>query len=135
MSEASQTSLNLTRRAILAYQAGHPETARELLAEAIQDDPQNELAWLWLAALAHTNHDKRYCLERALEINPKGPARDALVALGDVTPTVPTYVAGADQLPRPDEIMFILAMGTGPRVHDRAGGLKASEIKGEDGQR
>ncbi|MFN8484488.1 MAG: ABC transporter substrate-binding protein [Anaerolineae bacterium] len=107
MSEASQTSLNLTRRAILAYQAGHPETARELLAEAIQDDPQNELAWLWLAALAHTNHDKRYCLERALEINPKGPARDALVALGDVTPTVPTYVAGADQLPRPDEIMDV----------------------------
>ncbi|MFN8475879.1 MAG: ABC transporter substrate-binding protein [Anaerolineae bacterium] len=107
MSDASQTSLNLTRRAILAYQSGHPETARELLAEAIQDDPQNELAWLWLAALAHSNHDKRYCLERALEINPKGPARDALVALGDVTPTVPTYVADADQLPRPAEIMDV----------------------------
>ncbi len=42
---------------------------------------------------------------------------------------------GINDAPRPDEIMFILAMGTGPRVHDRAGGLKASEIKGEDGQR
>jgi len=26
-------------------------------------------------------------------------------------------------------------MGTGARVHDRAGGLKANEIKGEDGNR
>jgi len=37
--------------------------------------------------------------------------------------------------PRPDEIVFILAMAMGPRVHARAGGLAASEIKGEDGQR
>jgi hypothetical protein len=40
---------------------------------------------------------------------------------------------GINDAPRPDELIFILAMGTGPRVHDRAGGLKASEIKGEDG--
>ncbi len=117
MSDASQISLNLTRRAILAFQSGHPETARELLAEAIQKDSQNELAWLWLAALAHTNHDKRYCLERALEINPKGPARDALVALGDVEPTVPTYVADVDQLPRPAEIMNVQEKKV--RVRDR----------------
>jgi hypothetical protein len=37
--------------------------------------------------------------------------------------------------PRPDEIVYILAMTDGPRVHARVGGLKASEIKGEDGQR
>jgi len=37
--------------------------------------------------------------------------------------------------PRPDEIVFVLAMTNGPRVHHRAGGLKASEIKGDDGQR
>jgi len=42
---------------------------------------------------------------------------------------------GIPDAPKPYEIVFILAMGTGPRVHDRAGGLKASEIKGEDGQR
>ncbi len=46
-----------------------------------------------------------------------------------------TIEVGINDAPKPDEIMFILAMGTGPRVHDRAGGLKASEIKGEDGQR
>ena len=37
--------------------------------------------------------------------------------------------------PRADEIVLILAMTTGPRVHNRAGGLKASEIKGQDGLR
>jgi hypothetical protein len=37
--------------------------------------------------------------------------------------------------PRPDEIVFILGMAAGPRVHSRAGGLKASEISVGDGQR
>jgi hypothetical protein len=37
--------------------------------------------------------------------------------------------------PRADEIVLILAMTAGPRVHNRAGGLKASEIKGQDGLR
>lgn len=37
--------------------------------------------------------------------------------------------------PRADEMVVVLAMTTGPRIHARAGGLKASEIKGEDGLR
>ena len=37
--------------------------------------------------------------------------------------------------PRAHEIVFILAMTTGPRVHARVGGLEASKIVGEDGQR
>jgi hypothetical protein len=42
---------------------------------------------------------------------------------------------GVPDAPRPDEIVFILAMAAGPRVHSRAGGLKASEISVGDGQR
>lgn len=42
---------------------------------------------------------------------------------------------GVPGAPESDEIIFILAMTTGPRVHARVGGLKASEIKGEDGLR
>lgn len=37
--------------------------------------------------------------------------------------------------PRADEIALALVMTTGSRVHARVGGLKANEIKGEDGQR
>jgi Amino acid synthesis len=42
---------------------------------------------------------------------------------------------GVTDAPRADEIALILAMTTGPRVHNRAGGLKASEVKGQDGLR
>ena len=35
--------------------------------------------------------------------------------------------------PRADEIVWIQSMATGARVYDRAGGLKASDIQGEDG--
>ena len=37
--------------------------------------------------------------------------------------------------PRPDEILFCLAMTIGPRVHNRMGGLEASGIKAWDGLR
>ena len=37
--------------------------------------------------------------------------------------------------PRADEMIVILVMTTGPRVHERVGGLRASDVKGEDGLR
>ena len=37
--------------------------------------------------------------------------------------------------PRPDEILFVLAMACGPRIHSRMGGLEAKDIKLWDGQR
>jgi len=42
---------------------------------------------------------------------------------------------GVPDAPRADEMALVLVMTTGPRIHARAGGLKASEIKGEDGLR
>src|SRR5271165_5516783 len=42
---------------------------------------------------------------------------------------------GIADAPKADEILLALVMTTGPRVHARVGGLKASEIKGEDGLR
>jgi hypothetical protein len=37
--------------------------------------------------------------------------------------------------PRADELLFILAMSRGGRIHDRMGGLTVAEVKGEDGLR
>lgn len=37
--------------------------------------------------------------------------------------------------PRPDEILFCLAMCRGGRIHSRMGGLEAADVKGEDGLR
>jgi len=42
---------------------------------------------------------------------------------------------GINDAPRRNELVLVLVMTTGGRVHARAGGLKASEIKGEDGLR
>ena len=42
---------------------------------------------------------------------------------------------GLVDAPLADEIVLALVMTTGSRVHARVGGLKASEIKGEDGLR
>ena len=42
---------------------------------------------------------------------------------------------GLNDAPRADEMLVALVMTTGPRIHARAGGLAASEIKGEDGLR
>jgi amino acid synthesis protein len=42
---------------------------------------------------------------------------------------------GIHDAPRKNEMLVALVMTTGPRIHARAGGLKASEIKGEDGLR
>ena len=42
---------------------------------------------------------------------------------------------GMNDAPRADEILLALVMTTGARVHARVGGLKASEIKGQDGLR
>jgi len=42
---------------------------------------------------------------------------------------------GLADAPRANELVLALVMTTGARIHDRAGGLKAAEIKGEDGLR
>jgi hypothetical protein len=45
------------------------------------------------------------------------------------------FEIGVPDAPRADEIVLALVMTTGPRIHARVGGLKASDIKGEDGLR
>lgn len=42
---------------------------------------------------------------------------------------------GLNDAPRANEILVVLVMTTGPRVHNRAGGLAAADIVGEDGLR
>ncbi len=42
---------------------------------------------------------------------------------------------GIADAPRANELLLVLAMTTGPRVHARSGGLEAAEITGKDGLR
>ena len=42
---------------------------------------------------------------------------------------------GVNDAPRADEMMVILVMTTGPRIHNRAGGLESKDVVGKDGLR
>lgn len=45
------------------------------------------------------------------------------------------FTVSAPDGPRPDEILFVLAMARGGRIHSRMGGLEAADVRGEDGLR
>ncbi|GAP61622.1 MAG: tetratricopeptide repeat protein [Ardenticatenia bacterium] len=46
------------------------EEARQYLQAAVDIDPNNAEAWLWLAGVMDDPYETKYCLERALEIDP-----------------------------------------------------------------
>jgi len=46
-----------------------------------------------------------------------------------------TMDVGVIDAPRPNELLYALVMGTGARVHERLGGLRADQIAVGDGQR
>jgi len=64
---------------IEAARAGDQETARRLLQQVLTADPNNEVAWMWMASVAKSVAERRACLERVLRINPNNTrAREAL---------------------------------------------------------
>lgn len=72
----------LLRQGIDAAKQGNNATARRLLEAVIAQDDSNELAWIWLASVVATVRERRFCLEKVLQINPANSrARDALNAL------------------------------------------------------
>ena len=62
---------DLTRRGVAAAQDGETAEAHRLLSQAVQANPRDARAWLWLFAVAGTDEDRRACLERVLEIEPE----------------------------------------------------------------
>ncbi len=79
------------QRAIAAVEAGRNTEAQALLAGLVKIEPDNEQAWLWLAAALESPERQRYCLERALKLNPTNPiTREALAALGVSPPPAPS---------------------------------------------
>lgn len=70
------------RTGIQAAQQGDNTRARNLLEQVIQDEPNNELAWIWMTAVVESNQQKRVCLQKVLQLNPDNrPAQNALNSL------------------------------------------------------
>lgn len=55
---------------IAAARAGDRDSARRLLRQAIQLDPRDLQAWLWLAGTLDEPGERRYCFERVLALDP-----------------------------------------------------------------
>jgi twitching motility two-component system response regulator PilG len=62
--------LILLKRAVLAFRSGEKQTARDLLVEACEHNPDNELVWLWRASAARTRHEAYEAVVRVLDLNP-----------------------------------------------------------------
>ena len=74
---------NLLRQGIELARTGNKALAREIFEQVIQADEFNEMAWMWMAAVARNNAERREALEIVLEINPQNEnARKALDRLG-----------------------------------------------------
>ncbi|MCA9933693.1 MAG: tetratricopeptide repeat protein [Ardenticatenaceae bacterium] len=59
------------REAITAVQSGNRDEAQELLLALVREDPQNEMAWLWLSDVIDNVDDRIIALENAIAINPQ----------------------------------------------------------------
>ena len=70
-----QTCINL-------FKSGNKMGARLIFLNVAQKEPNNEVAWLWLAACVDTAEQKRDCFYKILSINPKNQnAQKALAEL------------------------------------------------------
>lgn len=58
------------KAAIELAQQGQRDAARGLLLRVVESDPQQELAWMWLAVVSTDRDERLKYLERTLAINP-----------------------------------------------------------------
>jgi hypothetical protein len=64
----------LVAQGIAAFNAGDRDRAYVLLTEALHADSHNEAGWLWMSGVVQEPAERRYCLERVVEINPQHAA-------------------------------------------------------------
>jgi Tol biopolymer transport system component len=91
------------RLGIEAARRGDKVTASRLLRQVVDANPNNEVAWMWLASALDNLGERRQALEQALRINPANArAQQALDQLNAVlgTPAVRRTNAPAANAPR-----------------------------------
>jgi hypothetical protein len=60
----------LMQLGILTARKGNKPNARVIFQQILDEDKQNERAWLWMAAIAETNEDRIRFLNTVLQISP-----------------------------------------------------------------
>ncbi len=80
---------DVLKQGIELIQSGNIPAGLRILAEIVKQDPQNDMAWTWLAACYTEKERKIYCLNRAVRINPHNSlALEGLTQLGEPLPVV-----------------------------------------------
>jgi tetratricopeptide (TPR) repeat protein len=64
----------LIEEAIAYVNAGELEQGRTLLERALEQDPKNDRAWVWLSGCVEDPRQRRICLQQALNANPDNQA-------------------------------------------------------------
>jgi hypothetical protein len=59
----------LVEQGIVALKAGDKSKAFATLTQALALDPQNEQAWIWLSGVCARDAERKFCMERVIEIN------------------------------------------------------------------
>jgi hypothetical protein len=77
----------LTQKGIEAFKSKDKEEAQNFFKQALQENPADETAWLWLAGTFDDNKTRSLCLEKVLAINPNNPA--AQRGLMQIKPDIP----------------------------------------------
>jgi ABC-type branched-subunit amino acid transport system substrate-binding protein len=88
----------------LAYREGRLDDARALFVRALLMDPNSEAGWLWFATVADDPAEQRYCLNRALKINPESAGLHRLALLPRGPSMIPPDLIELDQPPLPPDL-------------------------------
>lgn len=81
--------MTLKNQGLAAYRAGKKSEAARLLNSYLKENPEDENAYLWLAASLSDDGKKRVVLERVLAINPNNrQAIEAYRRLGGGYPSI-----------------------------------------------
>lgn len=70
----------MLKSAVAALDSGDRLTARKLLARLLQEEPNNDQAWVLLAEAVEDPQRQRDCLERALKLNPANEVARLMLA-------------------------------------------------------
>lgn len=106
---------DLLQRGIAAIKTGDKAEARRLLGRAIQQNPRDEQAWLWMSGAVETAQERLTCLTKVLEINPNNEAAQrGLATLQKRSPDASVAPIETQPVPQPKPTLVQAVLGTAP---------------------
>jgi len=96
-----QSALGHINRGIAAHRGGDDQQAQRHFADALLSDPSSELGWLWFAEVENDPAKKRYCLDRAWQINPDTAGNEKRNLLSGISPKIPQEISDLEHPPLP----------------------------------